>query len=170
MPLELIIVIALISIGIIFLLIEIFLLPGITIAGIAGAVFMIGGIVCAYIYLGSTAGNIALVTSAMALGGSFFWLVKSKTLRKIALKTDIDSTVDNSYLQKVKVGDKGIALSRLAPIGKVMFNDIDMEGRSFDNEFIEEDTPIEIVKVETYNVLVKRFEGANEEEELTTEN
>jgi membrane-bound ClpP family serine protease len=156
MPFNLIIVIALLSIGIIFLLVEIFLLPGISIAGIAGAIFMIGGIIYAYIFLGSTAGNITVAASAVAFGGSFFWLIKSKSLQKIALKTDIDSTVDNSHLQQVKVGDKGVAVSRLNPIGKVMFADIEMEGRSFDNEFIEEDTAIEIVKVETYNVLVKR--------------
>jgi membrane-bound ClpP family serine protease len=156
MPLELIIVIALISIGIIFLLVEIFLLPGINIAGIAGAVFMIGGIVCAYIFLGSTAGNIALVTSAAALGGSFFWLIKSKTLRKIALKTDIDSTVDNSYLQKVKVGDKGISLSRLSPIVKARFHDITVEAKSL-NDFIDEETPLIIVSVEGYNVIVDKI-------------
>jgi membrane-bound ClpP family serine protease len=168
MPLEIIIVIALLSIGVILMLVEIFLLPGISIAGIAGAVFMIGGIVYAYMSLGSTAGNITVAASAVALGGSFWWLIKSKSLRKISLETSIDANVDNSYLQKVNVGDKGVAVSRLAPIGKVMFDNIEMEGRSFDNEFIEEDTAIEIVKVETYNVLVKRFdasfsENANEE-------
>ena len=159
MPLELIFVIALISIGIFFLLVEIFLLPGITFAGIAGVVFLLAGIVYAYVSIGNTAGNIAVATSVLALGGTFFWLIRSKTLRKIGLKTAIEETVDNSYLKKTNVGDRGIALSRLAPIGKVSINDVEMEGKSFDNEFIEEESEIEVVRVESVNVLVKRVES-----------
>ncbi len=156
MPLDLIIVIALLALGVLFMLVEIFLLPGISIAGIAGAIFLIGGIAYAYLFMGTTAGNISLVASATALGGAFVWLLRSKSLRKISLNTNIESTVDNTNLKKMAVGDIGIALSRLNPIGKVMVNGIVAEGKSVDGEFIDEDTDIEVVKVETYNVLVKR--------------
>ncbi|HBG58114.1 NfeD family protein [Proteiniphilum sp. UBA1028] len=156
MTLNLIIVIALLILGVLFMLVEIFLLPGISIAGIAGAIFLIGGIAYAYLFLGSTAGNISLAASAAALGGTFVWLLRSKSLRKISLDTNIESTVDNTNLQKMVAGDTGITISRLNPIGKVMVNDVVAEGKSMDGEFIDEDTEIEIVKVETYNVLVKR--------------
>ncbi len=156
MTLNLIIVIALLILGVLFMLVEIFLLPGISIAGIAGAIFLIGGIAYAYLFLGSTAGNISLAASAAALGGTFVWLLRSKSLRKISLDTNIESTVDNTNLQKIVAGDTGITISRLNPIGKVMVNDVVAEGKSMDGEFIDEDTEIEIVKVETYNVLVKR--------------
>lgn len=155
MTFDLIIIIAVILLGVVFMLIEIFLLPGISIAGIAGAIFLIGGIIYAYIFQGTTVGNITLATSAVLLGGSFFWLLKSKSLRKISLETNIEGKVDNSHLLEVAVGDSGVALSRLNPIGKVMVNDVTMEGKSFDGEFIDEDSEIEVVKVETYNVLVK---------------
>jgi membrane-bound ClpP family serine protease len=157
MTLDLLIVAAVILLGILFMLVEIFLLPGISIAGIAGAIFLVGGIVYAYLFLGSTAGNITLAASALAMGGTFFWLLKSKSLRKISLETNIEGKVDNSNLQKMAVGDRGIALSRLNPIGKVMVNDVEAEGKSFDGEFIEEETAIEIVRIETYHVLVKRI-------------
>ncbi|MDD3624009.1 MAG: hypothetical protein PHT17_00300 [Proteiniphilum sp.] len=159
MTLDLIIVIALLILGVLFMLVEIFLLPGISIAGIAGAIFLIGGIAYAYLFLGSTAGNVSLAASVAALGGTFVWLLRSKSLQKISLETNIDSTVDNTNLQKMAVGDTGIAVSRLNPIGKVMVNDIVAEGKSVDGKFIEEDSEIEIVKVETYNVLVKRKES-----------
>ncbi|MCE5206293.1 MAG: hypothetical protein LLF80_09355 [Porphyromonadaceae bacterium] len=156
MTLDLIIVISLLALGVLFMLVEIFLLPGISIAGIAGAVFLIGGIAYAYIFMGTTAGNISLAASAAALGGTFVWLLRSKSLRKISLNTNIESTVDNTNLQKMAAGDAGITVSRLNPIGKVMVNGIVVEGKSVDGEFIDEDTDIEVVKVETYNVLVKR--------------
>jgi membrane-bound ClpP family serine protease len=156
MTVDLIIVVAVILLGILFMLAEIFLLPGISIAGIAGAIFLLGGIVYAYLFLGNIGGNITLAASAVAMGGTFYWLLKSNSLRKISLETNIESKVDNSNLQKMAVGDTGIAISRLNPIGKVMVNDIEAEGKSFDGEFIEEETEIEIVRIETYHVLVKR--------------
>lgn len=159
MTLDLIIVIALLILGVLFMLVEIFLLPGISIAGIAGAIFLIGGIAYAYLFLGSTAGNVTLAASVAALGGTFVWMLRSKSLRKISLETNIESTVDNTNLQKMAVGDTGIAVSRLNPIGRVMVNDTVAEGKSVDGEFIEEDSEIEIVKIETYNVLVKRKES-----------
>lgn len=158
MTFDLIIIIAVILLGVVFMLIEIFLLPGISIAGIAGAIFLIGGILYAYIFQGSTIGNITLAGTAVLLGGSFFWLLKSKSLRKISLDTNIEGKVDTSYLQKITVGDIGVTLSRLNPIGQVLVNDVEAEAKSFDGEFIDEDTEIEVIKVETYNVLVKRKE------------
>jgi len=101
MTLDLIIVIALLVLGVLFMLIEIFLLPGISIAGIAGAIFLIGGIAYAYLFLGSTAGNVSLIASGATLGGVFVWLLRSKSLRKISLNTNIESTVDNTNLQKM---------------------------------------------------------------------
>lgn len=158
MTFDLIIIIAVIVLGVVFMLIEIFLLPGISIAGIAGIIFLIGGIVYAYVFQGSTAGNITLAGTAVLFGGSFYWLLKSKSLRKISLETNIEGKVDNSSLQKIAVGDSGITLSRLNPIGQVLINSVEVEGKSFDGEFLDEDCAIEVVKIETYNVLVKRKE------------
>ncbi|NMB05394.1 MAG: hypothetical protein GX976_03340, partial [Bacteroidales bacterium] len=137
MTFEILIVVALILLGILFMLAEIFLLPGISIAGIAGAIFLIGGIVYSYLFIGSIAGNITLAATAIAMGASFFLLLNSKSLRKISLETNIESKVDNSDLGKISVGDTGIALSRLNPTGKVMVNDLTVEGKSFNGEFID---------------------------------
>ncbi len=161
MPFDIIIAAVLILLGIFFLLVEIFLLPGISIAGIGGTLLLLGGIVYSYIYLGTTGGNIALALSVIMLAGTFAWLVKSKSIDKIALKTDIDQSVDNSQLKKIRVGDTGTAVSRLNPIGNVLVNEILVEGKTADGEFIDEDTEIEVVKVETYNILVKKKEIDN---------
>jgi membrane-bound ClpP family serine protease len=156
MTFEILIVVALILLGILFMLAEIFLLPGISIAGIAGAIFLIGGIVYSYLFIGSIAGNITLAATAIAMGASFFLLLKSKSLRKISLETNIESKVDNSDLGKISVGDTGIALSRLNPTGKVMVNDLTVEGKSFNGEFIDEDEKIEVIRIDTYQIQVVR--------------
>ncbi|QRX63087.1 hypothetical protein JS578_09380 [Dysgonomonadaceae bacterium zrk40] len=156
MTFELMIVVALILVGILFMLAEIFLLPGISVAGIAGAIFLIGGIVYSYLFIGSTAGNITLAASAIAMGASFFLLLKSKSLRRISLETNIESKVDNSDLAKISVGDTGIALSRLNPTGKVMVNELIVEGKSYNGEFIDEDEKIEVIRIDTYQIQVVR--------------
>lgn len=159
LTISIVIVASVILLGILFMLIEFFLLPGISIAGVAGGLFLLGGIIYAYLYLGNMGGNITLATSAIAFGISFFWLLKSKSFRKIALNTEINESVDNSDLHKIHVGDSGITLSRLNPIGKIMVNNMVVEGKNADGEWIEEDTEIEIVKIESYNVLVTRKEN-----------
>ncbi len=78
-------------------------------------------------------------------------------MRKISLEANIEGgKVDTGNLQKINAGDTGISLSRLNPIGKVMVNDVEVEGKSFNGELIDEETEIEVVKVNTYNVIVKR--------------
>lgn len=158
MTFNIIIVCILAVLGILLMLIEFFLLPGISIAGIGGVIFMVGSVIYAYIYLGATAGTVTLVLSLLLLAAAFVWLLKSKSLQKIALTTNIDETVDNSDLKKVQKGDTGVTVSRLNPIGKVMINDVTMEGKSIDGELIDEDSEVEVVRVDSYNVIVKRKE------------
>lgn len=163
MTFDLIIVSLVILLGIIFLLAEIFLLPGLTVSGIAGFIFLVGGIAYAYMYMGTRAGNFTLVISTFLLLGSFLYFIKSKSLRRIALTTNIDAKVDTSDLLKIKKGDIGITQSRLNPIGKVFINGLTVEAKSIDGEMIDEDTEVEVIKVEWSNILVSKISTANNE-------
>jgi membrane-bound ClpP family serine protease len=141
------------------MLLEIFLLPGITLAGIAGALFAIGGV--AYAYTVSIAiGNITLVSSLLVFGGLFFMMLRKNAFNRVALKTDIESKVSSPRETGLKVGDEGIALSRLAPIGKAKFHGITVEAKSL-NDFIDEETPLVIVSIEGYNVIVDKIMNLN---------
>ena len=154
MTFDLIIVTLVILLGIIFLLAEIFLLPGITISGIAGFIFLVGGIAYAYMYMGTMAGNLTLLISVFLILGSFLYFIKSKSLRRISLNTNIDSKVDTSDLKKINVGDVGITQSRLNPIGKVFINNLTVEAKSIDGQMIDEDTEVVVNKVDWSNIIV----------------
>ena len=129
---------------------EIFFLPGLTLAGIGGVLYW------AY-SMGMLVGNITLIVSAVVFVIGFVWLMRSRSLNKLALHTDVDSRLESSRDLGIKDGDEGIALSRLAPIGKAQFGDITEEAKS-ETEFIDEKTPVVIVRVEGYNVIVRRKE------------
>jgi membrane-bound ClpP family serine protease len=152
MLLDIIIIVFLMVTAIVLVLLEIFLLPGITIAGIGGALFAMGGVVYAYT-VDTTIGHITLISSIVAFGIAFVWLLRSKSFSKVALNTDIDSKLTSSRDLGIQPGDKGISLSRLAPIGKARFNDIVVEAKSI-SDFIDENTPIVVLRVDGYNVVV----------------
>jgi membrane-bound ClpP family serine protease len=154
MTLDIIIILFLMIVSILLILAEIFLLPGITLAGIGGVLFAIGGIAYSYT-LGIHIGNITLGSSVIVFGGLFFWMLRSNSFNRVALKTNIESSVESPRETSLNAGDKGVTLSRLAPIGKARFNNITVEAKSVNGEFIDENTPVIIVSVESYNVIVE---------------
>jgi membrane-bound ClpP family serine protease len=162
---DLILIIGLIILGIFFMIIEVYLIPGISIAGISGVACMAGGIILAYVELGTKTGTLILVLSAVVLGLGFYWFFRSKTLDKMALKSQIDSKTEPFQGLTVSVGDTGITTSRLGPIGKVLINGKTIEGRS-ENEMIDANTPIVVTEVGTYNVLVRVLEKKEKTESI----
>lgn len=141
---------------------EIFLLPGITVAGIAGGLFMIASIVYAFYYMGSTPGYITIAANVVVCSVAFIFLIKSNTLDRIALKTDIEAKVDQPELRQLKIGAIGVAISRLNPIGKAEFGELIVEAKSLTGEFIDSERKVEIVKIDSNNVLVQEIESAPE--------
>lgn len=159
MTLDIIIITAIMLIAILLFLVEIFLLPGFTIAGVAGAIFAIGGVVYAYT-LSPTAGHITLGGSVVVFGGLFLWLLRAKSFQRVALKTDVDSTLTSTRDMGLQVGEEGVTLSRLAPIGKARFEQITVEAKAMEN-FIDEQTPVVIVRIDGYNVVVQTINKTN---------
>jgi len=157
------IAVILILVGVFFFLVEFFLVPGISIAGIAGFLFVGAGIYYSYSQLGTTAGNISIAGSVVLLAVTVWIFLRRKTLERIGLKAKIDSNIGTVEELDIKVGDRGIALSRLAPMGKVKVKGQTVEAKSED-EFIDEGTPISVKEVFKTNVLVERiFENSNNE-------
>jgi len=140
--------------SVILILLEIFLFPGITVAGIGGFIFAVGGLYYAY-KLSWWTGNIALIATLITFGIAFIWMLRAKSLSRIALKTNVDSKLASSKDMGIKVGDEGVTVSRLAPIGKASINGIIVEAKSLD-ELIEEKSEVTVIRVERYNVIVKR--------------
>jgi membrane-bound ClpP family serine protease len=152
MILDILIIVFLLGIAIVLILVEIFLLPGITLAGVGGALFAIGGVVYAY-SINSAAGHVALIASIVSFGGAFAWLLRAKSFSKVALHTDIHSKVTSARELDIHPGDEGLTLSRLAPIGKATIHGITVEAKSTGG-FIDENTAVRVIRVDGNNVLV----------------
>ena len=154
MVFETFIIVCLMFLAIGLLLMEIFLLPGISVAGIGGFIFAGGGLVYAY-SISSFVGHVTLGVSIVVFVIAFAWLLRSNSFNRVALKADVDSKLVSSRDLGIQPGDTGITLSRLAPIGKACIKDITVEAKSLD-ELIDENTPIRVIRVDGYNIIVEK--------------
>lgn len=153
---DILIIILLIVAAVILFLVELFVIPGISIAGILAGGCIIYANFYAFAYMGPTAGFITLAISAVACVGTLVWFMRSKTLDKIALKKNITSKIDRSAEDKVKVGDTGIATTRLALIGYAEINGDIVEVKSTDG-FLNEKTPIIVNRITDGVILVEKL-------------
>lgn len=133
---------------------EIFLIPGVGFAGIFGLASLVASVAMAYIYISPMAGHITLCAAIVCAAVAVYIFVKSKTLDKMALKTDINTKVDLVSGLDLHVGDVVTTSSRLAPMGKVRVGENEVEAKSLSN-FIDPETPVSIVKIEGNVVIVK---------------
>lgn len=79
--------------------------------------------------------------------------VRSKSIDKIALNTQLDGTTHTTLTGQVKVGDTGIAATRLNPTGKVKINSSTFDAQS--RTLIAAKSEIEVVRVESTYIIVK---------------
>ncbi len=148
------IVLSLILVGIAFLLLEILVVPGTTLVGLAGLGMVVGGVVLAFNHYGVQTGVLTLVGALILSLVSIGLALKSNTWKKAMLGSTLEGKVNVVEAEKILVGHEGITITRLNPMGKALIGDEYYEVTSKDN-LIGESTPIVVVKVEGNKIIVK---------------
>ena len=151
---DLTLIILLLAMGIVFLLLELFFLPGISVAGFGGVACLVASVVLAFNHLGETAGCITLLGSLVAVILAIWWFFHSRTLKKMSLDTHIDAVAKPDSDCLAKPGDTGVCLSRLAPRGKVLINGHTLEAFS-PNEMLDEGTLVCVISADKDSVVVR---------------
>lgn len=152
---DILIIASLIIAGLILFIIEVFLLPGVSIAGIISAACMLYANYYAFDSLGTLPGCITLAISAIGVIAITIWFMRSKTVDKLSLKKTIDYKPEPLKGLGLKAGDEGIALTRLALIGNAEFDGNIIEVRST-GDFIEEKNRIRVNRIRDGIVLVEK--------------
>lgn len=149
------IIIVLIVLGILLFVIEFLLVPGVTIAGIGGLILTVFGVYKAFDDFGSSVGVWVLIATILLSIFVIAMSLRARTWSRLMLKTNIDGRVDSELTEdQVKPGDRGKSITRLAPMGKIIVNDLVREAKSVEG-FVDEHTDIEIVSVEGTRISVK---------------
>jgi membrane-bound ClpP family serine protease len=131
----------LIVVGLIFIILEILVIPGHAVFGILGFIMMTIGIWQAYSVYGSTAGHYTLAATGLLTIITLCFSLRSKTWKKIMLKS-------------VKVGDTGKTVSKLSTVGKALINGEFYEVHTL-GDFIDQETEIVVVKINFNKIIVK---------------
>lgn len=156
MILNIVIITILLALAIFLLILELFFLPGVSVAAIFSLAFYSGALYYAFAHISTTVGFITLAIALVLTIFIIWYFMRSRTLDKMSLHTNIDSTVPTEVSSNLHVGDRGIALSRLNPMGRVLIGNITAEARSLD--FIDEGTPVIIKHIERTTIYVEPIE------------
>lgn len=148
-------IILLVFFGLLFLMAEIVLLPGVSVGAILAMVSFGGAIYLAFTRFGALAGGIVIaVVLVLSLAATIFSL-RAKTWQRFSLRQRIDSSaMPSTPDSELKAGDRGVSLSRLSPMGKV-----EIAGRVYEAKstgaYIDQQREVEVVGFENFSVIVK---------------
>jgi membrane-bound ClpP family serine protease len=151
---SLFLIIILILLGILLLVVEFLIIPGITVAGIGGVALIGGTIYLTYKNYGVMAGNIVLLSTLVLIIVVAIFALRSRTWKKVMLDKQIDGKASDSMEDLLKPGDRGKAITRLAPMGNIQVGEVITEAKSM-GEFITVNSDIEVVRVKNKEVIVK---------------
>jgi len=147
-------IVLLVLVGLCLLILELMVIPGTTIAGVAGFLMLIGGVYLTYDHYGNFVGHISLSLIVLVSVISVYFALKSNTWKYFILDTKIEGKVENFKESSISLGDSGVSVTRLAPMGKALINSQEVEVKS-SGEYIDEQTSLEVIKIEQNSIIVK---------------
>jgi membrane-bound serine protease (ClpP class) len=155
---ELLVPIALVLAGLGLIVVEVYLVPGVNVVGIVGALTLLFGVGYAFSEAGMTGGLLTAAGAAAASGGAFYAMWKTGAWNAFILGTSLqtDRVLAEQTLatRTALVGRRGTTVSPLRPTG---FADIDGERVEVVTEghFVAAGVPVEIVAVDRRRVFVR---------------
>ncbi len=147
-------IISLILFGLVLLVVEIVFVPGTTLVGVLGFLFLIVGVGLSFHYFGNRSGWITVAASAAASGLVLYFSFKANVWKRFALKSSIQSKVNEGELAGLTTGQEGITLSALRPVGKAEVGDKTYEVKT-QGEYVSTGTKIRIVQILSNQIIVE---------------
>ena len=148
-------IISLSILGLLLIIAEIILIPGIFVAGTLGLVSIGAACWLAFDGFGPDAGYITIAANAVLAVVCAVLSLRSKTWKKLSLHTEIDSRTDSRPEDKgIAVGSQGVTITRLAPMGKVLFGETTVEC-SARNGIVDPGQQVEVILIDDNKIFVK---------------
>jgi len=147
-----IVVLSLLVMGLALILVELVFIPGTTLVGLLGLIFTVVGLVICYNHFGSDTGFYFLMGTLVTTLVGLFYSFRTGAWSKFSLKTSIDSRVNEGLTEQLKVGDEGITVSTLRPIGKAQFHGQNFEVKTMGG-YAEAGQKVKIIQIQ-YNQIV----------------
>ena len=146
-------IVILILLGLVLIFAEILLIPGVGVAGILGLLSISGSCFYAFHQIGTTAGVIVTAVNAALLVALTIWVLRAKTWKRLTLETTVDGKAIVSD-ETVSVGERGVTVTRLAPMGMVRFGGESVEVKALEG-MIDPGVDVEVVMIEDKRIYVQ---------------
>lgn len=146
-------IITLILVGLLLIAAEILLVPGVGVAGILGLMAMGGSCYYAFYEFDNTVGAIVTAVNALLIAALTFYVLRANTWKRMSLETSIDTKALDDDSQYVSLGEVGVAISRMAPMGTVRFGDKIFEAKTLEG-IVDPGTQVHVVLIEDGKVYV----------------
>lgn len=154
---ELFALIALVLCGLALVGVEVFLIPGVSVAGVTGTLALLGAGWFAWVKFGAVWGVSVLVGSAAGSGLLLFAFARSGAGRRMVLQTDLHGDEHAGAEDRLpETGARGIALTPLRPAGTALFGERRVDVVT-DGVYIARDAPIVVLRREGKRVVVEEL-------------
>jgi membrane-bound ClpP family serine protease len=151
---EWITVISLIFFGLLLIIAEIIFIPGTTVVGLVGFIFMVIGVGLSFSYFGSEAGWSAVGGAAVASGALLYLSFKSNLWGRFALKSSSDGKLNEGEMDQLTPGLEGVTVSALRPVGKAELLNRMCEVKTL-GEYVDAGKRIKILKILSNQIIVE---------------
>lgn len=146
----------LVALGLFFLVVELIFLPGVTLGTVLSVVSYGAAIYLGFARFGVTGGVVTIIVVLILSLVATIISLRAKTWQRLALKDKIESQSSENPASVVEVGAKGVAVSRLSPMGKVKIAGKEYEAKS-DGTYIDQRSEIEVVGFENFAIIVRKI-------------
>ena len=147
-------VVSLIFFGLALIVVEIIFVPGTTLVGVLGFVFMLVGVGLSFNYFGAEAGWITVGCTAVAAGVLLYYSFSANVWGRFSLKSSNNSRVNEGELDELQIGAEGKTVSALRPVGKAELNNKTFEVKTL-GEYLEAGKRIRIIKILSNQIIVE---------------
>ena len=147
-------VIFLVLLGLFFLVAELVFLPGAALGVILSLASYAAATYFAFVRMGMVGGFITLgIILLLSLIATIISL-RAKTWQRFALKNKVEGQSMQTPAEEVKIGDCGVTISRLSPMGKVLIGGKEYEAKSAE-AYIDQRTEVTVIGFENFTIIVK---------------
>ena len=147
-------VIFLVLLGLFFLVAELVFLPGAALGVILSLASYAAATYFAFVRIGMVGGFITLgIILLLSLIATIISL-RAKTWQRFALKNKVEGQSMQTPAEEVKIGDCGVTISRLSPMGKVLIGGKEYEAKS-NEAYIDQRTEVTVIGFENFTIIVK---------------
>lgn len=152
---EMFYIVLLVFFGILFLVAELVLLPGVSVGAILSLVCYGSSIYLAFRDFGPVTGSVVIAVILVLSLVATVVSLRAKTWQRFSLKQEIrSSSMAVTPAEELRPGDRGVTVSRLSPMGKVEIAGRIYEAKS-QGPYVDPQRDVEVVGFENFSVIVK---------------